>query len=87
MQAKSIQQNARNLDMENMDKTGIEKQTNKNNSYFIGGKIKSEFHITICISKMKLASNVRNAFEQCQGHPNLWCHKSVKKTNFSKLNL
>ena len=29
MQANSIQQNARNLDMENMDKTGIEKQTNK----------------------------------------------------------
>ena len=47
MQANSIQQNARNLDMENMDKTGIEKQTNKqtNSSYFIGGKIKSELHI------------------------------------------
>ena len=29
MLAKSMQQNARNLDMENMDKTGIEKQTNK----------------------------------------------------------
>ena len=29
MWAKSIQQNARNLDVENMDKTGIEKQTNK----------------------------------------------------------
>ena len=95
MQAKSIQQNARNLDMENMDKTGIEKQTNKQKTVAISQEAKLNQNCTsdgitndtICISKMKLASNVRNAFEQCQGHPNLWCHKSVKKTNFSKLNL
>ena len=75
MQAKSIQQNARNLDMENMDKTGIEKQTNKQKTVTISQEAKLNENFTsdgitngtICISKMKLASNVRNALEQCKG--------------------
>ena len=59
MQAKSIQQNDRNLDVENMDKTGIEKQTNKQKTVAISQE--AEFHnygITNCTSKMKMASNL-----------------------------
>ena len=80
MQANSVQQITRNLDMENMDKTGIEKQTNKQKTVAISQEVKSNQNFTsdgktngtICISKMKLASNVRNAFEQCKEQPNLW---------------